>query len=357
MFTTDSSRLKMKILTYNLWHGLAPKGPLSMEFLEPEPRRKIRLKMQLDLLKSLNFDLGLFQEVNPLLDRAHQLQAHMGMETFYQSDLVGVKVFGLGLPGDLNSGLLSLSKDSLQMRRVKGVKLSGAGRSFVSPWLSFQLREERYALLTETIHPVWGRVLVVNTHLHHGLELTEALQEELEKEATQLDLNASVLSEILDRLQKGNQRRLMEMKRLMGVIESLSSRYSMVILGGDLNARPDGELGQLLKDFGYKDSFALQDEVKEAFTFDPSANSANHMIQSKFPLSVKFEDLSFSKKVTDRLGELLSRHEASARRIDQIWIKSKNLRFKTKVQMLGFEEEAGFAPSDHFGYFVELESL
>ncbi|HAG91746.1 MAG TPA: hypothetical protein DCL41_07735 [Bdellovibrionales bacterium] len=326
-----------------------------MEFLEPEVRRKSRYQMQLDLLELTEFDVGLFQEVNPLLDRSHTFEKSLKREAFYQSDLVGVKILGVGLPGDLNSGLMTLAPKAFGMRRVKGVKLSGMGRSFVSPWLSFQLREERYALLTEFIHPDWGRVLVVNTHLHHGLELTEALEEELTQKSSELEISSSVLNEVFDRLQKGNQRRLREMKNLMGVIESISSRYAMVVLGGDLNERPDGEVGQLLKDYGFEDSFQLQHLMLDMKTFDSHKNESNHHIQSRFPLTVPFEDLSFSKKTTEGLREILSRHEGSARRIDQIWVRAKGKSLKTDVKLIGLEGEEGFAPSDHFGYLVHLQ--
>lgn len=368
----------MKILTYNLWHGLTPSSAISMEHLEPEARRRTRLMMQLRLLSELDFDLGLFQEVNPLLERVSQIERETGLHGCFQSDLVGVKVLGVGIPNTLNSGLFTAAKDQYQLRRVKGIKLSGAGRSFVSPWLSFQLKEERYALFSEFIHSQWGRVLVVNAHLHHGLELTEGLTQELKAAVVEYGLSSSVESELFERLHKGNERRLKEMKRLMDEVQRMSERYSVVIVGGDFNSRPDGEVGQLLKEYGFVDSFSMQSSVPEAFTYQREGNLANHRLQARFPLSVQFEDLSFSKKVTLALQEILTRHEQSSRRIDQIWVRSlsgarvdsgegteqsKGIAEKSSgvaptmrssVSLVGFEGDEGFAPSDHFGYLVEL---
>ncbi len=346
----------MKILTYNLWHGLTPSSAVSMEYLEPEARRRQRLLMQLKLIKSLEFDLGLFQEVNPLFERASELEAETEKSTTYQSDLVGIKILGMGLPNFLNSGLLTLAEGKYHLRRVRGVKLSGPGRSFVSPWLSFQLKEERYALLSEFLHPQWGRGLVVNTHLHHGLELTDPLTEEIRTASKEFGLSSTVENEIFDRLLKGNERRLKEMKRLIDEVMKIQDRYNVILIGGDFNARPESEVGQLLKEYDFKDSFTMQSEVSEAYTYDRERNSANHKLQARFPLTVRFEDLSFSKKITLGLREILTRHEHSQRRIDQVWVKS-SFRFKSKVELIGLEEEAGFAPSDHFGYLVSLEEF
>lgn len=312
--------------------------------------------MQLQLLKKASFDVGFFQEVNPLLERSSQIEADLNVTVSYQSDLVGVKVLGMGFPSHLNSGLLITAQPQYQLRRVGGVKLSGPQRSFVSPWLSFQLQEERYALMGELMHPSWGRVLVVNTHLHHGLELTEALEDEVKAFCVENSLSSSVQGELFDRLLKGGQRRLKELKRLLGEVKRLQERYSVIILGGDLNAPSGGELGQLLKEYGFLDSFALQDEVRDGFTFHREKNLSNHRLQARFPLSVKFEDLSFSKKITLGLQEILTRHEQGARRIDQLWVKSERV-FKTQVELVGFEEEVGFAPSDHFGYLLSLTEM
>lgn len=326
-----------------------------MEYLEPEARRRARFRLQLQTLKETDFDLGLFQEVNPLLERTSQIESEVNMTSTFQSDLVGVKVLGVGLPNHLNSGLLTLAANRFHLRRVKGLKLSGPHRSFVSPWLSFQLQEERYALFSEFIHPEWGRVLVVNTHLHHGLELTESLESELKEKAGELELGSAVANELLDRLRKGNQRRLREMKRLMDEIRRLEGRYSVVILGGDFNSRPEGEGGQLLRDYGFEDSFSLQTELEEALTFNREENLANHKLQARFPLSVRFEDLSFSKKITMSLKEVLTKHEQSARRIDQIWVKGR--KFRCKAELIGLVGDEGFAPSDHFGYLISLEAI
>ncbi len=326
-----------------------------MEALEPEARRRARLVMQLKALESAKFDVGLFQEVNPLLERTSQIEAQLQLTGCFQSDLVGVKVLGMGIPNNLNSGLLTVAADKYQLRRVGGFKLSGIGRSFVSPWLSFQLKEERYALFCELIHPDWGRVLVVNTHLHHGLELNDSLEKIIKEKIKEFDLSASVETEIFERLHQGNHRRLKEMKRLIDEIERLQGRYSLVILGGDFNESAEGQVGQLLKECGFKDSFDFQTEHKVLNTFDREHNLANHKLQARFPLSVQFQDLSFSKKVTLSLREILTSQEQRPRRIDQIWVKAKGKSFKTQVELIGLEEEVGFAPSDHFGYLISLE--
>lgn len=343
----------MKILTYNLWHGLAPSSAVSMTALEPTSRLKKRQALQLEVLREISFDVGFFQEVNPLVDRTTQLENVLHKDSLFQSDLVGVKFLGFGLPVDLNSGLLVLADPTLQMRRVQGLKLSGQRSSIVSPWLSLQFKEERFALLGEVLHPEWGRVLVINTHLHHGLEMTQQLEEDLERVCKELTLSSAVRSELFDRVRRGNDRRLGEIQHLLEVVSSLQGRYSVIILGGDFNSRPDSSASQALREFGFLDSFELQNVHKEMFTYDQDANKANHMIQARFPLSVKFDDLTFSDQVRAALLSVFSKNESASRRIDQIWVKA-DLSLKSNVSLVGLPEPEGFAPSDHFGYLVDL---
>jgi hypothetical protein len=52
---------------------------------------------------------------------------------------------------------------------LEGLPVSGSRWSFATSHFSFQLAETRYALLAELENSTIGRLLVVNTHLHHGL--------------------------------------------------------------------------------------------------------------------------------------------------------------------------------------------
>ena len=79
----------------NLWHGLSPTNLVSFERLEPNPRRLIRQKLQDELFKQVDPDIALFQEVNPITTRFHQLCKDLGRHGQFQPDLVGPPLEGV----------------------------------------------------------------------------------------------------------------------------------------------------------------------------------------------------------------------------------------------------------------------
>ena len=80
----------MKFLTMNLWHGLSPTSIVAFERLEPEPRRAIREKLQIELLKKSNSDIAFFQEVNPVGLRFKALCSELKRHGAYQPDWSGL---------------------------------------------------------------------------------------------------------------------------------------------------------------------------------------------------------------------------------------------------------------------------
>gem|GEM_PF-1350358 len=346
----------MKILTMNLWHGLSPSSLLSFERLEPEPRRRIREQIQIDLLKSVDPDIAFFQELNPISTRFQQMCRELGRQGVSQPDLVGTKLFGWGFPLHLFSGLAILAKPIFPLDVVKAVRLSGGqGHSFVHKWASLQLQEERFAIFAETTRRGIGRVLFINSHLHHGLEATEAFVEKLKTTMGECELSNSAKSEMRERLFAGNERRNREMSVLLRELEPIQSQYDLIILGGDFNCEPEGEVGQRLRDLGFTDVWK-QDHPNEAgFTYDRAENLANHILQDRFPSTLMVQDLSFSSKTKDSLVKLVQEQERRPRRIDQLWIRSplRNVK-QSRSELVGFPNAQGMAPSDHFGLVAEL---
>lgn len=348
----------MRFLTFNLWHGLSPTSPVAFEGLEPTARRELREQLQLDVLKEVAADFCFFQECNPVVTRAPQIADHLRMQMTYQPDLVGMKLFGVGIPFNLNSGLAILANNSYGVKKVDGVSLSRPGLNLVRSWGSWQIKEERFALFSETMIPGWGRVLLINTHLHHGLEGTAEYLEELEKLGDELELSASMMSELKDRLAAGNQRRNQEISVLLRTLQNYQSRYEVVILGGDFNASPASELGQILRESGFRDAWAEAHPEGGGLTFDHTKNQANHLLQSRFPLTLQVEDLSFSVKIKDALMALARKHENRPRRIDYIWYRSNSVALKVKsADLVGFPNSEGLAPSDHFGVCADIEAV
>lgn len=343
----------MRVLTYNLWHGLTPSTPVMFEALEPAGRRALREQMQVQLLNELQPDVCFFQEANPASSRAEVFSKALGAEVEFQPDLVGLKLFGIGVPLNLNSGLVTMSRYGL--RRLEAVSLDRKGPNLVYSWASWQLKEERFALFTESLLPGWGRVLLINTHLHHGLEATPDFLKDMEKQVETLELSPSVASEIRERLARGGQRRRHELAVLMDRLEHYQRRYEVVILAGDFNSSPESDLGALLKDAGFHDVWMQAHPEGGGLSFDGTVNEANHMLQDRFPLTLVVEDLTFSSKAKEALLDLARRQEHRPRRIDYIWLRSNTLDLKVKrCSLEGLPNPEGLAPSDHFAVCADI---
>lgn len=345
----------MRILTFNLWHGLSPASPVAFEALEPSARLNLRESLQVEVIAAVRPDFCFFQEMNPVGSRFKTFAKELGMTGEYQPDLQGLKVFGVGIPFNLNSGLAIMAAEKYGLRLVEGVSLSRPHFNWVRKWASWQLQEERFALLVETLIPQWGKVLLVTTHLHHGLEATEKLYAAVDELAENHELNSTFVSELKDRMGKANLRRQNEMVQLLRAIKRHESRYAGVILCGDFNAEPDGELFHALRELGFRDAWAEAQPNNPGHTFDPPANSANHLLQAEFPLTLVLEDLTFSAKTKDQLHRLFRAHETRPRRIDQIWIRSRDTAVDVRgAELIGHPNAEGLAPSDHFGVCVDF---
>lgn len=348
----------MKFLTFNLWHGLSPSSPVTMEALEPVGRKRLREDLQLEVLRSVGADVHFFQEVNPVQSKSEILGHALGGLVESQPDLVGLKLLGLGLPFNLNSGLVTVVKRSWGMKPVKAISLSRPGLNLVRHWGSWQLKEERFALFSETMLPNWGKVLLVNTHIHHGLEATEALATDLLRLSEELQLPASAVSELKSRFAKGNARRQQEMEVLFQAIADLEQRYEVIVVAGDFNSRPESSVAEGFRQHGFRDAWFEAHGQEAGFTFDPLTNVANHLLQKNFPLTLVVEDLSFSAKVKESLLSLARTHESSPRRIDYIWFKSRHLEMRVNsASLVGRPGEDGLAPSDHYGVCADLEVI
>ena len=346
----------MRFLTYNLWHGLSPSSPVAFEALEPEGRRDLRERAQVDLLRELKPDVCFFQECNPVVKRAPLLADAARMGFSFQPDLVGLKLFGVGIPLNLNSGLVVMANSSFGLKKVEGISLSRPGQHLVHAWGSWQLKEERFALFSEAMIPKWGRVLLICTHLHHGLESTPEFEQALEALSKELDLSSSVISEVHTRMTRGSERRAAELQVLMEALEKYERRYEVVVLAGDFNASPESSLWESLRARGFRDVWAERHPEGGGLSFDETENQANHFLQARFPLTLMVEDLSFSAKNKEALLALARKQESRPRRIDYVWIRSQSLSLKVMdARLVGKPDADGLAPSDHFGVCADVE--
>jgi endonuclease/exonuclease/phosphatase family metal-dependent hydrolase len=330
----------MKVLTFNAWHGLDGKGTLSHGELETPAGRASRLERQVGKLSECGPDLAFLQEVNPLPRRLPQLARALCMNAVGQTDLCGIKILGKGIPANLTSGLAILAKYGL--RKIEGLRLSGSRWSFATPHLSFQLVETRYALLAELRDSPIGRLLLVNTHLHHGLEPSQGLLQELRRLFDCDIVSAAQRDEVLKGLNGARERRVRESQRLLDRVEKLAPAYDGVILAGDMNADPESAT---IEQFRNHD---LVDIVPAGLnTWDKAANPHVFRLSENFELTVP--DFGIAAVRT-----MLRTHESRPTRLDYIFT-SKNLSAGVRsVNLFGHDIHPEKSISDHFGIYATL---
>jgi endonuclease/exonuclease/phosphatase family metal-dependent hydrolase len=330
----------MKILTYNAWHGLNGKGVLRHGELETPERRSRRLQTQVQKLRELAPDVAFLQEVNPLAARMPQLQRELSMNAIGQSDLCGTKCWGIGIPVNLSSGLAILAREELT--KLAGPRLSGSRWTFAKLNFSFQVAETRYALLGALNSRDLGRLLVVNTHMHHGFEPSPGLREKLQALVDANTITEEQRAKVVSELESASARRRGEGRRLLDEIAKVAPDHDGIILAGDMNADPDAIVIDLIKQHGFVDiapaGLNTWDSERNAYNFDLSA--------------------AFSHPVSDfgirPLRDLLHAHGHRVTRLDYIFV-SKNLADRVRsVTMFGHDLSPEDMPSDHFGLVAEL---
>lgn len=339
---------RLSFASLNLWHGLSSDSKLRFSYLEPKTRRNIRQELQFSQLKALQADVYFLQEVNPVWERSLEFAEKLNKVAFEQPDLAGVKLFGLGFPLNLNSGLLTLAPEKWSPRCIEALMLSGHKGAKASTLYSFQLEECRYALMVEAIHPVLGKLLLVNTHLHHGLEWKESYRPEAEAWVKKYDVSASVSEELYKRLKAANSRRSYEINRLLARLSSLRSTYQFIVLAGDLNVSPESDDFQDFLDFGF------HPQSQSLKTWNPQENQASHHFQAQFPPTVMVEDLTFSPTAQQELVSLIRKWEAEPRQLDYVLVSGPSL-VDQSLNLFGYPTHDQLALSDHLGIHLTGE--
>ena len=243
-------RASLRILSWNLWHGLNPYQRYRMSPMQSPREHAERSRDQIQALvawSQTDDEIVCLQEVNPLGRRFEELGTGIGREGGACLVNSGIKVGGFGIPRGLREGLATfggaaISNPSFEQLTLSGGALEvGDGRG--DPLLTFQTGERRKALLLEGMLGD-RRVAVINLHLHHGP-----------------DTVAENLS-----------RKRAELERLRGWIESRLERWALVAVCGDFNCESDSPCLEPLKRMGFGDVMEIAG-LKQPPTWDPRENA------------------------------------------------------------------------------------
>jgi len=335
----------MKILTFNLWHGLGHTR-LGIGPLEAPGRSELRLQGFLSRARAAGPDLVCLQEANPAPAVARRVAAALDMEEIHQVCNAGIKL-PWGFPRAFRSGIVLLARPEFQLRKQGVVKLPGSGRGWCWDRFSLQVREHRYALFGRV---AWdgAPVLVAVTHLHHVRPLEPQAVEEIRRARRRGLLSGPACRRLLYQYEQGATRRRRELEAITARLRA-AAPGGRAILCGDFNVEPEArEIRTLVEAQGFTDTYA-QAGTPPGHTWDPGENP--HIAASRGAF--------LGRDVSRReIRALLERQDMRPGRLDYIFLGpgfspeqvAASRRFATRPG------PGGLFCSDHFGVLTTLRS-
>jgi endonuclease/exonuclease/phosphatase family metal-dependent hydrolase len=344
--TSHDAGTELRVLTFNVWHGLRA-GESTGKFPGEDPERmQRRFDWQIEEIRRLGPDLLFLQEVNPNQKKARRYAEALGYDEIHKVASCGIHLGKLiKIPKNVNDGLAILARPELGLRRVGKKRLSG--NAACTATFGFQTKESRYALFGEIT--VGGRkILVATTHLSSPPFVPEGFENELDRLVSEGAIEAGQREEILELLESRRTRNLYETRKLLDQTDRHRRRLTPsgyptpAILAGDFNTQPGTPSIAAVEKGGFRNAASGPDYL----TWDPVRNRENFGIGSKRSLPLPtFENAE--------IEEMLERRRTAARQIDYVFL-SKELRAVT-AEMVMDRERNGVYPSDHFGILVVVD--
>ena len=354
---------RVRVLTYNTLHGLEPSG-MSVRAGESRDARQARLDLQFRQLSSVQPDVILLQEVNPLPEMAEGYVAALERSGLrytevHQVDACGLRITpGLAVVPGLNNGLVVLARSPLRLQKIKGLKLSG-GPGGCHDFMGLQLNELRYALIAEVENPDTGRsFLVVNTHLHSGLERDAFFLRKIAEAQEQGRLRREDVGDLVAAFEQGQQRRLAEVRTLIDEVLRLrvARRSVGVILGGDLNFEPGSPEYQEMERVGLQDSYAIATGGGDLPSYDPEQNAIAGRGDGQVPDALRQAVAHLPAPAQQKIVDAYRKGVSQPRRIDFIFLMTDaagGLQGCLRQELFGRSTTVALEPgSDHYGILV-----
>jgi endonuclease/exonuclease/phosphatase family metal-dependent hydrolase len=344
--TSTGGKTVLTFLTYNLWHGLNPVGYAKFEEYETPAGREDRLQGFLAQARALDPDVIFLQEVNPAPVLAKRIAKELGYDYVAIVDNAGLKIGSVGMPSNLRSGLAIVARKNLNLKGLGHKKLSG-GQGRASAFFSIQLSEFRYAHAAQIT--VNGKdVLLVNTHLHHGLEVTADLELAMGELVAKGTISQEYSDEAIRTGKGATKRRQGELKNAIALAKSVGMMNRPMLFAGDFNASPDAkELMWLKNDLGFVSVTKDDDPATRIYTWDPDKNQNSHLA-AEFKPANEYEE--FLKQY------LVKRVVLTQRRLDYIFYR--NVTDNIQVIESGLFGDTPYKEkmaSDHFGIWAKVE--
>ncbi len=326
----------------NIWSGPDYQGLLKFGMWETPERLEQRYQILLTELIEINPDVIFLQETSPVDHYCRRLARDLRMHEIHQVCIAGIKFFGIGPPLGFKEGNAILARKGLKLTKLDDWKLSGSPGIY-SANLSYHVDETVSALLGRI--SIRGKpVYLVCMHLTAAPRDEQALLDSLRYQRDTGIITNYEFETLLERWNKGIQRREREMNKLLEQIDRLPSGIPLIV-GGDFNATPQSAVVQNFISRGNFVDLPLTPDP-DAVTWDAVNNTNTHYSQRKTDARGRERDQWY---VFNAIAASLPR------RLDYIFLNESFAGTDSISSRIIFDDPVdGVFASDHYGIQVDL---
>lgn len=352
VFTATSSLARdIKIINFNIWHGMNRTTFFNVEEYEAIERRGKRFSIFAESSKLLEPDILIIQEANKIPAYVKNLSKALDYGAVWRITNCGVKLFGLGVPSNFSEGLAVLAKKEHRIELIGSKRISGGG--IQSDCISFHTSSARYIMAAKvTIDDT--PLLVFNIHAHFSIIPFEGMGKKYDDMLAKENLPEAERKAILNEIASGYEKTENEILQLLPFVKETTAKYNYpYIIAGDFNTTDKSPAVQkLIRELDLIDAFSAKNPGASGFTWDPIRNpNARNYDGSPFRADGKT-----LRKGTAMLEAEFDR--TATRRIDFILFSRHFTVKQIKNARIVFNEpKDGLFPSDHFDVEVVLDGI
>jgi len=346
----DRGTEDVTLVNMNVWFGLEARGYLTFGEHESSAKKKARFKILTEGLKNLQPDVIGIQEANLLPGYARTLSAALDYDAVWKVTNSGIKIMGWGIPTNFTAGNAVLAPKDRRLKYLGARRISGYG--IQSKYFSFHFKELR-DVMAVLVFVRDQPIIIFNTQTHFSVIRHEKWEQALLDMIDGYQLEPQKKENLLKKIQKGQDRRRIEISRLIAFVKKITTvyKYPYVIMG-DFNTTADSrEILDLVGELNLLDAYGIQNPQKKGYTWDPGRNTNTGYDASFFWADGVTPKDPFNRLKAEFDGNM-------ARRIDFIFLSYQFEPDIIKEARLIFTEPTdGLFASDHFGIQVVLNRL
>lgn len=349
--STASLARDIKVITFNVWHGMNRATFFTVDDYESAERREKRFAIFVESARKMAPDVLAIQEANTIPGYVKKLSKSLDYRAVWRITNCGIKLFGCGIPSNFSEGLAVLAKKEHRIEYLASKRISGGG--IQCDYFSFHTSSARYILAAKAT--IDNRLLLIfNIHAHFTLIPHEGVDAKIDTLIAKEKLPPEGRKKIVDEISSGYQKTENEILQLLSFVKEITAKHNYpYIITGDFNTTAESPaVRKMIQELGLIDAFALKNPGAPGYTWNPFTNP-NARLYDGSPCRADGK--------TPRKGVVALEAEfdrSIPRRIDFILLSKHFDAKKVKSARIVFNEpKDGLLPSDHYGVEVILEDI